>query len=52
MIDTHLNRQIKEYFFKKLLGKGNFGSVYLVEDINKKSLAACKFRIIFRQGDK
>ena len=42
--DPLINRKIKDYIFKKELGKGNFGSVYLVEDTANKCLAACKFR--------
>jgi hypothetical protein len=43
--ETHTNRTVKDYYFKKLLGSGNFGSVYLVENIKDKTKAACKFFI-------
>lgn len=44
--DPFIGKKIKDYTFIKLLGKGSFGSVYLVDDSLNKCLAACKFRNI------
>jgi hypothetical protein len=46
MKDHHINKKIREFFFKKLLGQGNFGSVYLVENTLNKTLAACNSAFI------
>ena len=44
--DPLINKKIKDYIFRKELGKGKFGTVYLVEDIVNKCLSPCEFRII------